>query len=42
MNKTLNENGIIDDDDDFYELRIPEDKYIQSIILYYNDDLTED
>ena len=41
MNKTLSENEIIDDDEDFYKLRIPEDKYIQSIILYYNDDLTE-
>jgi hypothetical protein len=41
MNKTLTENGIDDDDDEFYKLRMREDQYLQSVILYYNDDLTE-
>ena len=43
MNKTLIENGIVDDDPDFYTLRMREDDeaHLQSVILYYNDDLTE-
>lgn len=41
MDKTLEENEIIDDDADFYTLRMRDDEYLQSIILYYNDDLTE-
>ena len=41
MHKTLAENGIVDDDPDFYTLRMRDDKYLQSVILYYNDDLTE-
>ncbi len=43
MEKTLSENGIVDDDPDFYTLRMREDddSHLQSVILYYNDDLTE-
>lgn len=41
MNKTLSDNGIVDDDPDFYELRMRDDNYLQSVMLYYNDDLTE-
>lgn len=43
MNKTLAENGIVDDDPDFFTLRMREDddSHLQSVILYYNDDLTE-
>lgn len=41
MDKTLTENGIVDDDPDFYTLRMRDDQYLQSVILYYNDDLTE-
>lgn len=41
MNKTLSENGIPDDDADFYTLRMRDDQFLQSVILYYNDDLTE-
>ncbi|CAF0858907.1 unnamed protein product [Brachionus calyciflorus] len=41
MDKTLSENGIVDDDPDFYTLRMRDDQYLQSVILYYNDDLTE-
>lgn len=41
MEKTLTDNGIVDDDPDFYTLRMRDDEYLQSVILYYNDDLTE-
>ena len=41
MEKNLTENGIVDDDPDFYTLRIRDDLHLQSVILYYNDDLTE-
>ena len=43
MYKTLTENQIVDDDPDFYTLRMREDDdaHLQSVILYYNDDLTE-
>lgn len=41
MDKTLTENGIVDDDPDFYTLRMRDDQYLQSVVLYYNDDLTE-
>jgi hypothetical protein len=43
MNKTLAENGIVDDDPDFFTLRMREDddSHLQSVLLYYNDDLTE-
>ena len=41
MEKTLEENGIVDDDPDFYTLRMRDDQFLQSIIIYYNDDLTE-
>jgi hypothetical protein len=41
MEKTLSDNGIVDDDQDFYILRMRDDQYLQSVILYYNDDLTE-
>ncbi len=42
MDKTLEENGIKDDDTDFDRLKMRDDSYLQSIMLYYNDDLTED
>ncbi|CAF2377740.1 unnamed protein product [Rotaria sp. Silwood2] len=41
MNKTLEENGIQDDDADFDRLKMRDDSYLQSLMLYYNDDLTE-
>ena len=41
MDKTLSENDIKDDDDDFYNLRMNDDEFLQSIQLYFNDDLTE-
>ena len=39
MNKTLTDNGIKDEDDLFDELQIL-DKFIPSIYIYFNDDLT--
>ena len=42
MDKTLTENGIVDEDDEFYKLRMKDDTFLQSVILYYNDDLTVD
>ena len=41
MNKTLDENGIRDEDEDFYELRMKDNEFLQTIHLYFNDDLTE-
>ena len=41
MDKTLNENGIPDEDEEFYELGMNNDTYLQAIHLYFNDDLTE-
>ena len=40
MEKTLQENGIVDDSDTFYDLGIPDDSYIPSVLIYFNDDLT--
>ncbi|OAF71819.1 Cytochrome b5 domain-containing protein 1 [Intoshia linei] len=42
MNKTLEANGVKDEDEIFYKLSIDDDLYIPSIHLYFNDDLTED
>ncbi|KAH1017653.1 hypothetical protein HUJ05_008263 [Dendroctonus ponderosae] len=39
MSKTLEENGIADERDKFTELGLPQNFYIPSIFLYYNDDL---
>lgn len=41
MDKTMEENNILDEDEEFYELRINDDQYLQAIHLYFNDDLTE-
>lgn len=41
MEKTLAENEIPDEDEEFYELGMNEDMYLQAIHLYFNDDLTE-
>eukprot|EP00106_Octopus_bimaculoides_P010780 XP_014778222.1 PREDICTED: cytochrome b5 domain-containing protein 1-like [Octopus bimaculoides] len=40
MMKTLEENGIKDFDEEFYQLRMDENAYLQTIHLYFNDDLT--
>lgn len=41
MNKTLEENGISDQDDDFYDLSMDYEQWTPGIHLYFNDDLTE-
>jgi len=41
MEKTLEENGIKDDDEEFYRLGLNSDDFTRSIHLYFNDDLTE-
>lgn len=41
MNSTLEENGIEDEDEEFYKLSMNDDTFLQSIHLYFNDDLTE-
>ena len=41
MQKTLAENGIKDEFDDFRQLEVPEeDWYVPAIHLYFNDDLS--
>ncbi|XP_078284278.1 cytochrome b5 domain-containing protein 1 isoform X2 [Rhinoraja longicauda] len=41
MENTLEENGIEDEDETMDQLRMEPDYYRQSILLYFNDDLTE-
>lgn len=41
MKKTLQQNGIEDESEAFYELNIDEDDFLPAIHLYFNDDLTE-
>ncbi|XP_033125412.1 cytochrome b5 domain-containing protein 1-like [Anneissia japonica] len=41
MNKTLDENNIKDEDEDFYTLSMNDDEFLPAIHLYFNDDLTE-
>ena len=41
MFKTLEQNEIKDDDEDFYQLSMNDDSFLQAVHLYFNDDLTE-
>lgn len=41
MNKTLDENGVSDESEHFYELGMDEDEFLPPITLHFNDDLTE-
>lgn len=41
MTKTLCENGIFDEDEEFNQCRMDRDLFTESICLYFNDDLTE-
>jgi len=41
MTSTLKDNGIEDEDEDFYELGMDSDMWTPAIHLYFNDDLTE-
>lgn len=40
MDKTLEENGIVDDDLAFEKLGIDDDGYMPVLHMYFNDDLT--
>jgi hypothetical protein len=40
MEKTLDENEILDESDEFQNLGLPEDYYVPALHLYFNDDLT--
>ena len=40
MLKTLDENGITDESDEFESLGLPADYYVPAVHLYFNDDLT--
>ena len=41
MDKTLLQNGIGDDDERFYDLRIDDRQFLCALHVYYDDDLTE-
>ncbi|XP_066578726.1 cytochrome b5 domain-containing protein 1 isoform X2 [Amia ocellicauda] len=41
MGRTLQENGLADEDEEFDRLRLDGDLYTPAICLYFNDDLTE-
>lgn len=41
MKRTLEENGIVDQDEQFYELSMDYEEWTPGIHLYFNDDLTE-
>ena len=41
MNKTLSQNGVRDEGEDMYKLRLDEEEFLPPINLYFNDDLTE-
>jgi len=41
INQSLQENGIEDEDEEFYKLSMNDDTFLPAIHLYFNDDLTE-
>ncbi|KAH7823215.1 cytochrome b5 domain-containing protein [Monocercomonoides exilis] len=41
MTKTLDENGILDEDEEYARLGMDRDDFIPTLHLYFNDDLTE-
>jgi hypothetical protein len=40
MNKTLEENGVVDETSTFEDLLVPTDAFIPVLHVYWNDDLT--
>jgi len=40
MEKTLEENNVVDESNDFCLMGLPDDYYVPAIHLYFNDDLT--
>lgn len=41
MSKTLSENNVLDEELELEELRLDSEQFTPSILLYFNDDLTE-
>ncbi|XP_077867576.1 cytochrome b5 domain-containing protein 1-like [Saccoglossus kowalevskii] len=41
MDKTLEDNTVSDEDEEFYKLSMNDDDFLPAIHLYFNDDLTE-
>ena len=41
MKKTLQQNGVKDESEEFYQLGLDEDNFLPALHLYFNDDLTE-
>lgn len=41
MNKTLEENGVPDESEEFYKLSMNDELFLPALHLYFNDDLTE-
>jgi len=41
MAKTLEQNEVMDEDEEFYKLSMNDDEFLPAIHLYFNDDLTE-
>lgn len=41
MDKTLKDNGLEDEDEEFYDLSMDAELWTPAIHLYFNDDLTE-
>lgn len=41
MNKTLEENGVPDESEEFYKLSMNDEQFLPALHLYFNDDLTE-
>lgn len=41
MAKTLEDNDVADDSEEFYKLAMNDDSFLPAIHIYFNDDLTE-
>lgn len=41
MGKTLQENKVVDESEEFYVLGLDEEQFLPALHLYFNDDLTE-
>lgn len=41
MNKTLEENGVLDESEEYYKLSMNDEQFLPALHLYFNDDLTE-
>lgn len=42
MNKTMEENGILDERDEFIRVGLPQSTHVPGVLLYFNDDLGYD